>query len=123
MAERTGYPDGAPCWAQLLTRDAVAAERFYAGLFGWECRDQGGWSMARLDGRPVAAITPDPQAGDPAAWTVYLATADLPAAVGKVDAAGGKLIEGPAGGYALVSDPAGAKFAIYQPGGGSPGRG
>ena len=37
-------------------------------------------------------------------------------AVGKVDAAGGKLIKGPAGGYALVSDPAGATFAIYQPG-------
>ncbi|MFC5825459.1 VOC family protein [Nonomuraea insulae] len=116
MANRAGHPDGAPCWAQLLTRDAVAAERFYTALFGWECRDQGGWSMAHLGGRPVAAITPDPQADDPAAWTVYLATSDLQAALARLDAAGGKVIEGPFEGYALASDPAGAKFAIYQPG-------
>jgi predicted enzyme related to lactoylglutathione lyase len=63
----------------------------------------------------VAAITPDPQAGDPAAWTVYLATSDLESAVGRLDAAGGKLIEGPLAGYALASDPAGARFALYQP--------
>ncbi|MEV0382284.1 VOC family protein [Nonomuraea sp. NPDC050643] len=116
MAERTGYADGAPCWAQLLTRDAVAAERFYSGLLGWECRDQGGWTMACLDGRPVAAITPDPDAADPAAWTVYLATADLEAALAALDASEGTLIEGPAAGYALAADPAGARFALYQPG-------
>ncbi|GAA3596474.1 VOC family protein [Nonomuraea rosea] len=114
MAERTGFPDGAPCWAQLLTTDAVAAERFYADLLGWECHAQGGWTMCRLGGRPVAAITPDPRAGDPAAWTVYLATSDLTSAVAKLDAAGGKLIEGPAAGYALASDPSGATFALYQ---------
>ncbi|MEV1171870.1 VOC family protein [Nonomuraea sp. NPDC049784] len=116
MVEKTGYPDGAPCWAQLLTRDAVAAERFYAELLGWECRDQGGWTMAHVGGRPVAAITPDPQAADPAAWTVYLATSDLAVSVARLEAAGGKLIEGPFAGYVLATDPFGAKFAIYQPG-------
>ncbi|NUS08059.1 MAG: VOC family protein [Nonomuraea sp.] len=115
MAEKSGYSPGEPCWAQLLTRDAAAAQRFYTGLFGWECADEGGWTMARLDGRPVAAITPDPQAGDPASWTVYLATDDLEQAVARLEPAGGKLIEGPLAGYALATDPAGAKFAIYQP--------
>ncbi|NRQ34258.1 VOC family protein [Nonomuraea sp. NN258] len=123
MAETIGHPDGAPCWAQLLTRDAGAAERFYAGLFGWECRDRGGWAMCLLGGRPVAAITPDP-AADRAAWTVHLATADLTAALARVEAGGGKPLEGPvqgtveghAEGYALVADPAGATFALLQPG-------
>ncbi|MFG1702391.1 VOC family protein [Nonomuraea sp. M3C6] len=115
MVQKTSYADGAPCWAQLLTRDAVAAERFYAELLGWECRDQGGWTICHVGGRPVAAITPDPQADDPAAWTVYLSTSDLSATIARLDAAGGKLIEGPVASYALARDPFGAKFAIYQP--------
>ncbi|MFG1943592.1 VOC family protein [Nonomuraea sp. NPDC048826] len=116
MVENKTYAEGAPCWAQLLTRDAAAAERFYAALFGWECHDQGGWSTARLGGRPVAAITPFEQAADPPAWTVYLAVADLAAATARLEAAGGKLIEGPVAGYVLASDPAGATFALFQPG-------
>ncbi|MEU7861706.1 VOC family protein [Nonomuraea sp. NPDC049141] len=115
MAERTAYPDGAPCWAQLLTRDAAAAQRFYGELLGWDCRDQGGWSMCHVEGKPVAAITPDPEAADPAAWTVYLSTSDLTASMAKVEAAGGKILEGPFESYALATDPAGARFALYQP--------
>jgi predicted enzyme related to lactoylglutathione lyase len=116
MAKRTAYPDGAPCWAQLLTRDAVAAQRFYAELLGWDCRDQGGWTMAHVGGRPVAAITPDPEAGDPAAWTVYLSTSDVAASIARIEASGGKILEGPVAGYALATDPFGAKFAVFQPG-------
>ncbi|WP_336204800.1 VOC family protein [Nonomuraea sp. LPB2021202275-12-8] len=116
MAERTSYPDGEPCWAQLLTRDAAAAQSFYTELFGWDCRDQGGWTMCHLDGRPVAAITPDPRAAEPPAWTVYLATSDLGAAMGRLEVAGGKLVEGPLEGYALATDPGGARFALFQPG-------
>jgi predicted enzyme related to lactoylglutathione lyase len=116
MSDRTAYPDGAPCWAQLLTRDAAAAQRFYEELLGWEYHDQGGWGMCRLDGRPVAAITPYPEAADRASWTVYLATSDLTAAVARVEAAGGKILEGPFESYALAADPAGATFALFQPG-------
>ncbi|MEU8248496.1 VOC family protein [Nonomuraea sp. NPDC048916] len=98
------YSDGTPCWAQLLTRDAAAAGRFYTALLGWDCRDQGGWAMARLRERPVAAITPHPEADDPALWTVYLATSDLGAALTRVEAAGGWLLEGPLADYALVAE-------------------
>lgn len=110
------YPDGAPCWVQLLTRDADGAQRFYAELFGWECRDQGGWAAAYLGDRPIGAITPSAEASDPPAWTVYLRTSDIAASAARVEAAGGQIVEGPFNGYVLAKDPGGATFALWEPG-------
>ncbi len=35
MGERTSYPHGTFCFADLGTTDAAAAKAFYTGLFGW----------------------------------------------------------------------------------------
>ncbi len=34
MSERTGYPDGAPSWIDLLSPDIAASAAFYGSLFG-----------------------------------------------------------------------------------------
>ncbi|NUR86848.1 MAG: VOC family protein, partial [Nonomuraea sp.] len=98
MAE---YADGAPCWVQLLTRDADAARRFYAALFGWEFEDD----LVTLGGRPIAALVQDPEAAEPPGWTVYLRTPDVAASMAAIEAQGGTVVEGPAAGYALARDP------------------
>ncbi|GAA2854160.1 VOC family protein [Streptosporangium fragile] len=129
MAERTGYPDGAPCWVELATPDAAAVSGFYAGLFGWTCQDQGEefghYTMCSLDGRAVAAISPAqgaPPAGAPSSyWSVYLATSDVDAGAATVEANGGKLLAPPMdvpgfGRFAYATDPTGAAFGLWQAG-------
>lgn len=52
-----------PAWVDLQSRDQEASRASYTRLFGWQYQDVpiGGrqtYSMATLDGRPVAAIVP-----------------------------------------------------------------
>jgi len=117
---------GGPCWAELGTSDLEAAKRFYAKLFGWrpetDPRQQaGGYTIARLDGAAVAALTPLSQQARPVAWNVSFAVADADAAVRWVTAAGGTVPQGPvdvfdAGRFAVAVDPAGAVFQLWQAG-------
>ena len=115
---------GGPCWAELGTSDLEAAKRFYAKLFGWrpetDPRQQaGGYTIARLGGAAVAALTPLSQQARPVAWNVSFAVADADAAVRWVTAAGGTVPQGPvdvfdAGRFAVAVDPAGAVFQLWQ---------
>jgi predicted enzyme related to lactoylglutathione lyase len=128
MTERTSYAQGTPNWVDLQTSDQDAAKAFYAGLFGWTYDDQPMpqgpvYSMALLRGNPVAAIAPQsPEmaaAGAPPMWNTYLAVDSVDDAVGKVEAAGGKVGMAPfdvmdAGRMAFVIDPAGAGVALWQ---------
>ena len=62
MGERTRYESGTFSWVDLATTDQDGAKAFYAGLFGWEYDDQpigdgATYTLCRLDGRDVAAIT------------------------------------------------------------------
>src|SRR5260370_22496572 len=77
MGERSGYEAGSFCWVDLTTTDQAAAKVFYGDLFGWEAQDMPVgegvfYSMQRVRGRDVAAISPQPQqqreAGVPPAW-------------------------------------------------------
>ena len=66
MGERTQYAPGTFCWTDLTTTDQAAAKAFYGGLFGWEAEDipvgEGvSYSMQRMGGKDVAAISPQPQ--------------------------------------------------------------
>jgi len=66
MGERTGYTPGTFCWVELTTTDQAAAKQFYGELFGWEAEDMPVgpgmvYSMMRLDGKVVGAITGQPQ--------------------------------------------------------------
>src|SRR6266480_2189023 len=101
MAQRRGYADGEPCWADVTTPDLEAGKRFYGTVFGWEFQDTGPdfghYTMALKDGNEVAAITP-PMAGAesaPAAWNTYLASSDAAATAARVEANGGKILMGP----------------------------
>jgi predicted enzyme related to lactoylglutathione lyase len=125
MPERSSYPDGEPCWADVVTPDLDAGRRFYQALFGWEYQDSGpefgNYTMALVDGKPVAGITPPAPGGEaaPPMWSVYLASSDVDATAAKIDRAGGKILMGPmdipGSGRMLVGfDPTGAAFGVWQ---------
>src|SRR6478672_1253132 len=98
MSERTHYPPGTFCWTDLTTTDQAAAKAFYGGLFGWEAEDlpvgEGAfYSMQRLRGKDVAAISPQPQqqreAGVPPAWNSYVSVDSADAAAQRAKELGG----------------------------------
>ncbi len=125
MVERSGYLDGEPCWADVVTPDIDAAQRFYQQLFGWQFQDTGPelghYTMALVDGKLVAAITPPPPGAEstPPAWSVYLCSSDVDATATKVGQGGGKILMGPmdipgAGRMVFGLDPTGGAFGVWQ---------
>jgi uncharacterized protein len=123
------YAPGTPCWVDLTVPDQQAALDFYRDVFGWQGEigspETGGYSVCTLNGKPVAgimaAMNPDGSVPDPmppAAWTTYLATADVDATATAITDHGGQVampgtdVQG--GRMALVSDPAGAVFGLWQ---------
>ena len=99
MSERDSYQNGVPCWVDLMSTDAAAANRFYAGLLGWDVEDQGEefghYGMATLRGKTVAGIGPTQDRNMPSAWTTYLATSNIDTTVAKVKDAGGEVLMPP----------------------------
>ena len=128
MGERTSYPDGVFSWVDLTTTDVDGSKRFYADLLGWEYEDlpvsaDASYSMARVGGKNVAAISPQPdqqrEAGVPPAWNNYVTTSDVDAAAARAGELGGAVHAGPfdvmdAGRMAVVQDPQGAFFMLWQ---------
>jgi uncharacterized protein len=129
MGERTSYESGTFSWVDLATTDQDGAKAFYAGLFGWEYDDQpigdgATYTLCRLDGRDVAAITTqsDQERGQgvPPHWNSYITVHDLDARAPRVAELNGNLIIPPfdvldAGRMALAADPTGAVFAMWKP--------
>ncbi len=114
---------GAPCWLSLMARDLHAAQEFYRAVLGWTFTTSSlgrGFSVAELDGVPVAGI--DAVAGEfavPVAWTVYFAVDDADAAVARIRAHGGTVGVGPVaypptGRAALATDLEGAAFGVWE---------
>ncbi|MBC8093659.1 MAG: VOC family protein [Pseudonocardia sp.] len=119
---RTPWPAGMPCWIDLGTPDLAAATSFYGSVFGWTFVDMGEqyghYSIAQVDGRAAAAIGPS-QPGQPAAWTVYLASDDADATAKLVADNGGTIVVDPMeipgnGRMAVAFDASGAGFGIWQ---------
>jgi len=116
------YPPGVPSWVDLATPDLNAAQAFYAGVFGWTFADATGDSkqyyvIAQLDDRDVAGLAEGPDA----TWRTYIAVDDAAQAAAGVEAAGGRLLEGPssagsAGLWAMCVDPAGVPFRLWEAG-------
>ena len=120
----TPWPDGTPCWVDLGVSDIPKAIDFYSSQFGWDIEpggpEVGGYSMARLDGRQVAAVGPimGPP-GTPSAWTTYFASADADATATRIVSAGGQIVMGPMdvmdeGRLVVASDVTGATFGVWQ---------
>ena len=120
------WPNGTPCWIDVMVTDPDAAKQFYSGLFGWDIQEgppeAGGYAMCILDGQPVAAISPKPVENPfPNVWSTYLATDDLDATVARARAAGSTFMMEPmdvmtAGRMAFAMDPTGAAYGIWQAG-------
>ncbi|MEO7207437.1 MAG: VOC family protein [Steroidobacteraceae bacterium] len=111
-------------WADLITPDLAAAEKFYGGLFGWTFeRIRAGnvnYSVAMLDGRPIGGIVektiPSGQYRQPA-WLTFLATNDIDAGKSLAVSHGAKVLSDIKsypirGRQCVLEDPEGAVFAL-----------
>jgi uncharacterized protein len=129
MGERTKYAPGTFSWTDLTTTDQEAAKAFYISLFGWEAADMPVdedvyYSMARIDGKDVAAISPQPQqqreAGIPPTWNSYITVESADAALERARELGAT-VHAPAfdvldvGRMGAVQDSQGAFFLVWEP--------
>jgi uncharacterized protein len=128
MGERDGYRPGTFCWSELATSDQPAAKAFYGALLGWEADDRPVgdgvfYSMQMLDGKPVAAIAPQPQqqaeAGVPPLWNTYVSVDSADATAERAEQLGATVHAPPfdvmtAGRMAVIQDPQGAYFMLWQ---------
>ncbi|MEA2467053.1 MAG: uncharacterized protein QOJ57_1179 [Thermoleophilaceae bacterium] len=129
MGERTQFTPGTFSWADVTTTDQAGAKEFYSGLFGWEAEDMPVgdgiyYSMMKLDGRSVAAISPQPQqqreAGVPPTWNSYVTVESADAAAERAGELGAT-VHAPAfdvmdaGRMAVIQDPQGAFFMVWEP--------
>jgi predicted enzyme related to lactoylglutathione lyase len=115
---------GKVVWADLVTPDLAAAERFYGGLFGWTFQTihagDSDYAIASADGRAVGGLF---QKSIPAgehqqsAWLTFIAVRDVDAAKRVALTHGAKVVADsrtyPARGrQAVLADPEGAVFAV-----------
>jgi predicted enzyme related to lactoylglutathione lyase len=117
-------PNGTPTWIDLGVPDVDRAMEFYRALFGWEFDvgpvETGHYTMCLLHGRPVAAITPHPDAvATEFWWNVYLATDDCDGTAKRIADSGGTLVQAPMdvmdqGRMAIATDPVGAQFGLWE---------
>lgn len=123
---------GKVIWVELVTPDLAGTKKFYSGLFGWTFRDTpvgpSDYSVAYLDGRPVAGLFVRPlPAGEQRqpAWLTFIAVRDVGAAKRTALEHGAKVVSEPRnhpkrGTQAILTDPEGAQFAVLASSSGDP---
>lgn len=127
MATVTQHAPGTFCWPELASSDAKAALAFYTGLFGWTVNEvpmeSGSYYLLQVGGRDAAALyeltPPMREQKVPPHWGAYVAVVSADESAKKVEAAGGKVIQGPfdvmdLGRMAVVADRAGATFCLWE---------
>ena len=115
-------------WAELLTTDTGAAQKFYTEVIGWNAADSGqpGMDYTILDaaGTGVAglmAIPADAAAGGISPnWGAYVCVDDVDASAQAYTDNGGTICREPSdipgiGRFAVVADPHGAMLSIMTP--------
>jgi predicted enzyme related to lactoylglutathione lyase len=116
-------------WADLVTDDVPAAQRFYSGLLGWTFRTTGGYSLAYSDDRPLAGMfqreRPKDKPDAKPRWFGYISVPSVAAAQRAVIEHGGKVVSAPAkfpkrGEQAVFTDPEGALFGVIKSSAGDP---
>jgi predicted enzyme related to lactoylglutathione lyase len=124
-------PEGAPeigqaSWHELMTTDAQAAMTFYSEMFAWqpsETLDMGPMGTYHMFNRPHGMIggmmnkAPE-MANVPPNWQIYFLVPDIAAAIERIKANGGSILNGPMevpGGDQIVNamDPQGAAFSLH----------
>lgn len=129
MGERSEYTPGTFSWSDLSSPDQDASKAFYTALFGWTAVDlpmgeDAVYSMMQLDGKDVAAISPQPQQqrdmGMGPVWNSYVTVGSADATVERAKELGGNahapafdVME--AGRMAVLQDPQGAYFLVWEP--------
>ena len=128
MPARTEHAPGTPSWVDLQTSDTAGAKAFYTALFGWDYDDlpvghdadgnPAFYSMAKKNGKDVAAIAPLPMPGVPPHWNTYVTVADVDATAAQVAGAGGTVVMDAfdvmdAGRMAVIADPTGAMLNLW----------
>ena len=124
--QKTTHAPGTFCWPELTSTDQAAAEKFYAGLFGWTMKQTemgpgSHYTIFEKDGEAVAAAAQMDanMKGVPSNWLSYVSTANVDQSVEKAKSLGGTLVAGPFdvmehGRMAVLTDPQGAHFALWQ---------
>lgn len=132
MGERTEYEHGTFSWADLTTTDQEGAKQFYSELFGWETNDNEVgddddgvyYTMAQVDGKDVAAISPQPEqqreADVPPTWNSYITVESADDALEKAKELGAEVHSEAfdvmdVGRMGVVQDPQGAFFLVWEP--------
>ena len=117
---------GEASWLELMTTDAPAALKFYSEVFNWqpsETMDMGEMGKYYMFNRPHGMIggmmnkSPE-MAQIPPNWQIYFRVPDINAAVERIKANGGQILNGPMevpGGDMIVNamDPQGAAFSLH----------
>jgi hypothetical protein len=112
-------------WRELYAGELNAAFAFYSKLFGWtkdQAVDMGAMGVYQLfatGGPAVGGMMTKPPSLPRPVWTYYFNVAGVKAAIARVEAGGGKVINGPhqvPGGHWIVQclDPQGAMFALVS---------
>jgi len=117
---------GEASWHELMTTDAPAAMKFYTDIFGWQegdAMDMGPMGKYHMFNRPNGAIggmmnKPPEMAQVPPHWMIYFRVPEINAAIERVKANGGRILNGPTevpGGDWIVNamDPQGAAFSLH----------
>lgn len=113
-------------WHELAADDLESAWAFYGTLFGWtqaEAIDMGEMGIYQLfgaGGDAIGGMMKRPPQVPQACWLYYVNVDAIDAAMGRVTAGGGRVLNGPMqvpGGswIAQCSDPQGAMFAMVAP--------
>lgn len=122
--EITSYLAGTPSWVDLSATDIKGACDFYGSLFGWTFEDQGPdfghYTIASVNGKSVAGISPARESTPNAVWATFITVDDTETAIKAVENAGGQQLGeimeiAPAGRMAVFSDVNGAEFCTWQP--------
>jgi uncharacterized protein len=121
---RSGKP-GHVGWRELMAADGPAAFEFYSGLFGWtkaEAHDMGPMGVYQLfavDGETVGGMMTRPPFVPHPRWQYYFQVDAIGAAIKRLEASGGKVINGPhrvpTGEWMVQGiDPQSATFALLS---------
>ena len=115
-------------WNELMSSDPKAAMTFYAAAFGWkpstsmDMGAMGSYDLFSRNGTDIGGMMRlQPGAPGPGGhWLPYFGVNGTDAAIGRITAAGGEILHGPAevpGGafIAQARDPQGAMFAVVGP--------